>query len=285
MPAHRASNHHPNDADILLRVSTTGQAEDTRFSLPTQESACRAFAAARGWNIHSIQQDAITGETIYRPSFQAVLDDLAAGRIGRVIVYDVDRAGRDTYVGATLLHACKEARATLHIQQMPDLELATGTPTANMGEMMFFMRLTQAAQELASIRERTQRGRRARAESGKPIPAAAPLFGYEFTFDARGKISGYAPHPVYAPVVQRIFRDVADGILLTHICEALNREGIPTRAQVGQEYALAHGRGGAQRRRVGTHWQRAGPSAVWCSTLPTVASPSPTETVLSVNTG
>src|SRR5690242_20228462 len=158
MAAARIVNQHPNDADILLRVSTTGQADSDRFSLPTQESACCAFAVTRGWNVHRIQQDAISGETIYRPGFQVVLDDLAAGRVGRVIVYDVDRAGRDTYVGATLLHACKEAGATLHIQQMPDLELATGTPTANMGEMMFFMRLTQAQQELASLRERTQRG-------------------------------------------------------------------------------------------------------------------------------
>jgi site-specific DNA recombinase len=249
-------NQHPNDADILLRVSTTGQAESDRFSLPTQEAACRAFAAARGWTVHAIQQDAISGETIYRPGFQAVLDDLASGRVGRVIVYDVDRAGRDTYVGATLLHACKEAGATLHIQQMPDLELGGTGPTAYMAETMFFMRLTQAAQELAGIRERTQRGRRARAESGKPIPGAAPLFGYEFTFDARGKVNGYVPHPVYAPVVQRIFRDVADGVLLTHLCEALTREGVPTRAQVAQDYAMAHGRGGAHRRRVGTHWQR-----------------------------
>jgi resolvase-like protein len=59
-------NPHPDRADILLRVSSQHQAGDDRFSLPTQEAACREFAAARGWNIHAIHQDDITGTTILR---------------------------------------------------------------------------------------------------------------------------------------------------------------------------------------------------------------------------
>jgi DNA invertase Pin-like site-specific DNA recombinase len=255
MAAARIVNQHPTDADILLRVSTTGQADDTRFSLPTQESACRAFADTHGWNVHSIQQDAITGETIYRPGFQAVLDDLAAGRVGRVIVYDVDRAGRDTYVGATLLHACKEAGATLHIEQMPDLELGGTGPAASYAEAMFFWRLTQAAQELAGIRERTARGRAARVASGKPNVAAVPLFGYQYVRDGRGKVTGFREHPIYGEVVRRIFREVAAGVTLADVCRGLERDGIPTRSQVARELAEAEGRPVA-RYPESPHWRK-----------------------------
>lgn len=247
----RKLNQQQNLADILLRVSTQTQADDDRFSLPTQLAACQTFAAAHGWQVYSVQQDSITGETVNRPGFQTVLDHLREGHIGRVIVYDVDRAGRDTYVGATLLHECKEAGATLHIQQMPDLELGGTGPSAYMAETMFFWRLTQAAQELAGIRERTQRGRRGRVAADKPIVGAVPLFGYSFTADAKGRVSGYVLHPVYAPIVRRIFTEVANGIPLSRVCAGLTRDGIPTRSQVA-----AQQRPHSKRRTIGTRWLR-----------------------------
>lgn len=246
----RPVNTHPNSADILLRVSTDQQAGDTHYSLPSQLSACQAFAAARGWHVYSVQEDTITGETVNRPGFQAVLDHLAAGKVGRVIVYDVDRAGRDIFVGVTLLHACQEAGATLHIERMPDLELGTGSPTAHMHEMLFVMRLSQAAQELSSLRERTQRGRRERVRAGKPLIGPVPLFDYTFTYDDHGVKSGFMPDPIYAPIVQRIFAEVAAGVPLQHICDALNREGVPTRSRVGMAYAKP-----ATRRKVARFWQ------------------------------
>jgi DNA invertase Pin-like site-specific DNA recombinase len=251
MPA-RPVNQHPNDADILLRVSTEAQAGDTHYSLPTQLAACEAFAAQRSWRVHRVEQDVITGATVHRPGFQAVLEHLRSGAIGRVIVYDVDRAGRDTYVGATLLHECKEAGATLHIQQMPDLELATGTPASYLGETMFFMRLTQAAQELHSLQERTQRGRRERVAAGMPNIGAVPLFGYVHVTDKRGVAIGYAPHPVYAPIVVRIFREVAEGRTVGSICTGLDADGIPTRSQVEREVTQRPD----SRRPLAAHWQR-----------------------------
>jgi site-specific DNA recombinase len=247
-------NSHPTVAEILLRVSTPGQQEG--YSLDTQEAGCRSFCEQRGLTVHAVHKDVFSGEYAERPGFQAVVRDLQAGKVGVVVVFDVDRAGRDTYVGATLLHEANQAGARLSIVQMPDLDL--GTP---MGEAMFFMRLTQAQQEIQSIRERTTRGKRGRVASGKPLVPPITMYGYRWVHEPvllYGKTKHVAtrlePDPATAPIVRRIYEEAAAGVTNKEIARRLNADGIPTRSQAVLQANSRHTRA--------TEWCQSAASAI-----------------------
>jgi site-specific DNA recombinase len=87
-------------AAIYLRVSTEEQANpDEHHSLPAQERACRALAAARGWDVTLVYADegasASKRDLRKRPFFRAFLEDAEAGRFDVGIVHKLDRFARN----------------------------------------------------------------------------------------------------------------------------------------------------------------------------------------------
>ena len=86
----------------------------------------------------------------------------------------------------------------------------------------------KARMEHAAIRRRTQRGRKARAASGKMFAGAWPLYGYQWGDPEKGKRTYYIVDPETAPVVVRIFNMVADGTTIRQVSQVLEREGVPT---------------------------------------------------------
>jgi DNA invertase Pin-like site-specific DNA recombinase len=243
-------NQHQDAADVLLRVSSQAQAQDDRHSLPTQRTACVEFATRQGWTVHQVLEDIEVGTTVNRRGFQEVLRNLRNGLIGHVVVYDVDRTGRDYHVADELLRTCKAAGAQLHIERMPHLELGTGTEKADTDEFLFMILVGVGKKEGTPIRERTQRGRRDRVAQGLPIVGPNAPFGYTFTLNERHRAVGYAIDERFASIVRRIFEQVAEGVTLSRICAELNAEGVPTKSQVA---ALA--RPNHLRRRIGTTWR------------------------------
>ncbi|WP_435199493.1 recombinase family protein [Janibacter sp. GS2] len=81
-------------AGIYVRISSdpTGR----RLGVTRQQQACREAADAKGWPVHRVYEDndlsAYSGKP--RPEYQAMLDDLAAGVIDAVVVWDLDRLTR-----------------------------------------------------------------------------------------------------------------------------------------------------------------------------------------------
>jgi hypothetical protein len=83
--------------------------------------------------------------------------------------------------------------------------------------------------ELEKIAERSQRGRRARVASGKPIAGPRPAYGYVWNADK----SRYLTDPDTAPIVRLIFDWALDGVTLRGIATRLHERGIPS--PTGQE--------------------------------------------------
>src|SRR5258706_2125814 len=77
--------------------------------------------------------------------------------------------------------------------------------------------------EREGIRERTSNGRKRRVREGKMMPGPLPLYGYAF---ADVHKTAYILDPYTAPIIQRIFADVAAGKTLERIKLELTREGI-----------------------------------------------------------
>jgi site-specific DNA recombinase len=207
---------------IYNRVSSPGQADNS--SLDAQEADCRQWCAEHGLTVASVAREVWSGADRRRPQFDALLDRLAPGDV--VLAYNLDRFSRagqvETAVALAQIH---DAGATLQLVTEPFEQTETG--------MLFFnMRAWKAATERADIRRRTQRGRRDRAASGKPIPGSKPPYGYAWA-DARDKDGKLLRerldlNPETAPIVRDIFDLALSGTSLRAIAAALDARGIAT---------------------------------------------------------
>jgi site-specific DNA recombinase len=82
-----------------------------------------------------------------------------------------------------------------------------------------------AALERLKISERTVRGRIDRVKNGKLIPGGKPLYGYQWKDETKGQL---VPDPETAPMVQRIYGELAKGKALNKIAVDLTRDRVPT---------------------------------------------------------
>jgi site-specific DNA recombinase len=77
-------------------VDEAGSTNLTRLGVKRQRKDCAAEAERRGWVVHDVYEDndisAFSGKR--RPAYERLLADVEAGRIGGVIVWDVDRLHR-----------------------------------------------------------------------------------------------------------------------------------------------------------------------------------------------
>jgi site-specific DNA recombinase len=207
-------------AAIYTRVSTTAQGEDGS-SLATQEAACRAYAAERGYTVlpSDVYREVHTGTELWeRPSLAELRDAIRRRAVDVVIAFAIDRLSRDpVHLGVILSEADHKGVTIAFVSEPFD-----DSPE---GALIRFVRGYAARIEHEKIRERAIRGRRARAESGRLIPASRPLYGYQWDAETRGR---YVPNPATAPVVQRIFRRACEGASLRQIARELDELGIPT---------------------------------------------------------
>src|SRR5215204_5573649 len=205
-------------AAIYTRVSTTKQgAEGT--SLQTQEEKCRAYAAEHGYTVVAVFSDVYTGEDIFNRAGMSDLRALLRARGTDVVIgHALDRLSRNqTHQGLILSEvALAGARLELVTEKLAD------TPE---GRLLLSVRGFVAEVERLKISERTNRGRRQRAQNGKMMPGPRPLYGYRWRDPER---SALEPNPETAPVIQRIFRELAGGKSMRQVTRELTQEGVPT---------------------------------------------------------
>lgn len=202
-----------------LRVSTEGQSSDG-FGLDVQERAIRAFALSQGYEIIELVKDSVSGATppAERDGFQRVLELAGEGRFTVLLLYKFDRLARNVLHAVTSVHALRD-RFGIVIRSVTE-PIDTATP---MGEMIFTVLASMAAQERQVITERTFGGRREKAAKGGFAGGAVP-YGYQ-----RDKDGGLVICAAEAEVVRRIFAQRAMGRTLQGIADGLNADGIPSK--------------------------------------------------------
>lgn len=211
------------NALLYKRVSTAKQ-EEEGTSLKTQEDRMRAYCAEHGYGVAAVFEDSHSGSDMDRPGLRALRTAVRAGQGDVVLAYALDRLSRSQSHQAVLLYEFKEEkglRVEFVTEQLDD------TPVGR-----FLLQGIGFAAELEreKIAERNSRGLRERAEAGKIKVGGKPLYGYQWADpDLRaGAKWAYLPDPATAPVVQRIFRDIAGGATLLSLARTLSAEGIPT---------------------------------------------------------
>jgi DNA invertase Pin-like site-specific DNA recombinase len=178
---------------IYVRVSTDEQAHNG-YSLSDQLHACRKHLLSLGHtNIREYVDDGYSGEFMERPGLERLRNDLTAGGVTAVAVFDPDRLSRNLINQLVLAEEIEKSGAKL--------TFVTGDYDCSPeGRLFFSLKGAVAAYEKAKIRERTSRGRRAKALQGKIVLNAHP-FGYDW--DA--KHSMYIINAAEASTVRLIY--------------------------------------------------------------------------------
>ena len=207
----------PKRVAIYCRVSSAGQEDNS--SLATQEASCRAYAAERDWAVTEVYRDVHTGAEVFeRPGLTALRADMRAGRLDVLLVHALDRLSRDqNHQGLVLSEA--EHAGVIWDSATEDID---NTPT---GKILRAVIGGMAELERLKIAERTQRGMRARVESGKIKPGSKPPYGYQWSGEDKAT---FRVDPLTAPIAQRIFQEISRGGSARQTALGLTRDTIPT---------------------------------------------------------
>jgi site-specific DNA recombinase len=199
---------------IYARYSSDNQRD---ASIADQLRVCRAFAERQGWGICEEYADhAVSGATLLRAGFQALMRDALNRRFDVVLAESLDRFSRDQEDTAGLFKRLTFAGVNI-------VTLAEGDIT----HLHIGFKGTMNALFLKDLAEKTHRGLRGRIEDGKS--AGGLCYGYRVvkTFNAGAVTTGEREiEPAEARLVERIFRDFIAGVSPKQIAKNLNREGI-----------------------------------------------------------
>src|SRR5215213_3896302 len=149
-------------AAIYTRVSSTGQEDN--YSLPTQETACRDFATKRGWQVTAVYSDVHTRTELWeRQQLTALREAVRRRDVDAVVCYAIDRlSGDPVHLGVVLSEAEHHGVAVEFVTEPVD-----DSPE---GQLIRFVRGYAAKVEHEKIKERSIRGKRAKAQAGKFLP-------------------------------------------------------------------------------------------------------------------
>lgn len=204
-------------AVIYLRVSS--QKQEDNYSLGDQLSMSTAHCEQRDYDVLEVHQDVYTGhaDESERPGLARALHAIEIGTASVLVVAKGDRLSReDDSPLAYYERIAKKYGARIEYVKP---SLLAGTKFAGLGrEIESFMN----AEERERIRERTMGGMQARIAAGKYRPAPFSKYGYVL-------VDGIpALDPETAPIIRRIFEEVASGKTLRQVALDLTSDGVPT---------------------------------------------------------
>ncbi len=200
---------------IYARVSTDAQAEKG-YSLATQLAACRKKAEEAGATyIVEHVDDGYSGADLDRPHLNELRREVLTGKVDVIICFDPDRLSRNLTHQLIITQEIDKSGAKLIFIS------GTYENTAD-GRLFYALRGAISEFEREKIKERTVRGKRGKAHSGKIVMNANPT-GYEWDDEN----SMYRPNED-AVLVRRLFQMALNGMSISNMAKCLNSEGIPS---------------------------------------------------------
>jgi len=184
---------------IYARYSSDNQRE---ASIADQLRVCREFAARQGWTVvEEFTDHAISGATLLRSGFQALMRDALNDRFGVVLAEALDRFSRDQEDTAGLFKRLTFAGVNI-------ATLAEGDIT----HLHVGLKGAMNALFLKDLADKTRRGLRGRVELGKS--GGGLCYGFKVK-RATGDDAVIGDREIVQPeaeVIRRIFRDYAAGV-------------------------------------------------------------------------
>lgn len=194
------------------RVSTIAQ-EAEGVSLDAQEAKIVAWATLHGFELLSIQQDAISGKTAdKRPGLQTAVKQ-ACQRKAALVVYSLSRLARSTKDAINISEQLERAHADL-VSVTESIDTTTAT-----GKMIFGILAVLAQFERDTISERTKAAMGYMRSQDQRISRLIP-FGFNLAADR------LKPNPGEQKVVGMMRQWRAKGHSLRGICGLLEKRHV-----------------------------------------------------------
>ena len=207
------------NAAIYCRVSTDDQ-EKEGTSLKTQLDACLTYCQEKGYTVVRRFSETYSGLTLDRPQLHELLDLLAAGQIGVIVIYCLDRISRDPTHGVILTQEFDRLAVRL--------EAVTETvESSDLGKLISYIRGFASKLEVEKIRERTLRGKMAHLKQGH-LPTGTGIGAYGYQWDKATKKRVIIDKE--AAVVRSIYSMLLQGKSLSQIAKSLNDDGITSKS-------------------------------------------------------
>jgi site-specific DNA recombinase len=200
---------------IYARYSSDQQRE---ASIEDQVRICRARAEREGWEAVEVFSDfAMSGSSMLRPGYKALLDQIRRGQIDIVLAESLDRFSRDQeHIAGFFKHA---RFAGVRIVTLSEGEVS---------EMTIGFKGTMSALFLKDLAQKTHRGVEGVVRSGRN--GGGLSFGYQVRRGLRADGTALTGEleiiPEQASVVRRIFDSYAIGQSPRAIARTLNTEGV-----------------------------------------------------------
>src|SRR5215218_5897449 len=231
-----ATNH---AVAIYARVSTEDQAE--RATIQSQLDFLRRYVSLHELPVAGeYVDDGISGTVPLagRPEGQRLLIDAEAGRFGAVLVYRVDRLGRDLRALLDAHDALGGSGVAIRSGTEP---IDTSSP---IGAFIFSLLGSLAELEKSTIAERTSLGRNRVASNGGYTGGCIPI-GYDLDGEKRYVTSERIVEQLgvtEADMVRELFQRVAGGSSAKAEAIRLATLGIPNRQRYGPSAKHTQGR-------------------------------------------
>jgi DNA invertase Pin-like site-specific DNA recombinase len=188
-------------------------------SIEDQVRLCTVRADRESWQIVGTFTDAaISGATMLRPGYQALLAAMRAGEVDIVLAESLDRISRDLEHVAAFHKAamfCRVRIVTLSEGEVSDLHVGL---KGTMGQLY-----------LKDLKAKTLRGQEGRIRQGRAI--GGPPYGYRVVrrlgADGEPERGLREVDPDQARAVRRIYEAYVAGTSPLAIARALNRDGVP----------------------------------------------------------
>lgn len=203
------------DCGIYVRISSdpTGKG----LGVARQEKACRKKAKERGWQVAKVYTDndvsASTGKP--RPAYARMLNDLEAGLLDAVVVWDLDRLTRRPIEIEHFIDLADRKKVAL-ASVGGDIDLSTDN-----GRMYARIKGAVARQEIERKSTRQKAANDQSAETGTPH-AGRRAFGYSR--------DGRTINEAEAGEYRRIVSELLSGASLRSIVRDLQERGVRTTA-------------------------------------------------------
>ena len=213
---------------LYCRLSLEDSRENESMSISNQKLMLKDYAEKNGmFQYEYYVDDGYTGRNFNRPSFQRMIADIEAGKVGCVITKDLSRLGRNYIEAGSYIeiffpkHNVRYIAVTDGVDSLTRQEMDI-TPFKNILNDMYSR----------DISKKVLAGRMTRSRQGKFCGGQPPL-GLMRDPDEKGHL---IIDPETAPVIRRIFELALDGWGCMRIAKQLMDDKVPiTRVKANTE--------------------------------------------------
>lgn len=204
---------------LYCRLSLEDGRENESMSISNQKLMLRDYAEKNGmFQYEYYVDDGYTGRNFNRPSFQRMITDIEAGKVGCVITKDLSRLGRNYIEAGSYIeiffpkHNVRYIAITDGVDSLTRQEMDI-TPFKNILNDMYSR----------DISKKVLAGRMTRSRQGK-FTGGQPPFGLKRDPDDKGHL---IIDPETAPVIRHIYDLALDGMGCMRISKQLMEEKVP----------------------------------------------------------